>query len=115
MELEYADYRNPDQISMRCELSDWKTICSNPEMLKEIRRTTTVIEQITEILKGEYTAKLGVSNTLFLTIKCNHYVLTSQDFRLLSCLEHPVCVSIDNAQKLTLTVSFILNEMFCLF
>ena len=68
MELEYADYRNPDQISMRCELSDWKTICSNPEMLKEIRRTTTVIEQITEILKGEYTAKLGVSNTLFLTL-----------------------------------------------
>lgn len=111
MELEYADYHAPSEVTTSSSLSALETLCTNPALLERIQYTAAVMEQLAERRQGKYTARLGETGNLFLTVTCPLSVLTATDFQLLSCLEHPVYIKEDKFSGLSLYVTFILDEV----
>lgn len=110
MELEYADYHAPSVVTTSVGLSALENLCTDPALLEKIKYTAELMEQLAERRQGKYTAKLGETGNLFLTVTCPLHVLAATDFQLLSCLEHPVYIKENKFSDLSLCVTFVLDE-----
>ena len=110
MKLEYVDYHNPNEVTTSSSLSALETLCPDSELLERIQYTAAVMEQLAERRQGKYTARLGETGNLFLTVTCPLPVLTATDFQLLSCLEQPVYIKEDKFSGHSLCVTFVLDE-----
>lgn len=109
MELEYADYHNPSKVTTSGGLSAMENLCTDPALLEKIKYTAELMEQLAERRQGKYTARLGETGNLFLTVTCPLPVLTATDFQLLSCLEQPVYIQQDSPSGLSLCVTIVLD------